>query len=99
MELGSAAWPSYTWSMKPAGFPNEGTDLADQVRELGQMMSQLEALESRATKASSIIPGETVFRDPKDAYHQITVGAVLIRYELSAHDARRPAQLQVGPFQ
>jgi len=50
-------------------------------------MATLARTEQRLT-APQITPGEAVFRDPKDAYHQITLGAVLVQYELSAQHAR-----------
>jgi hypothetical protein len=35
------------------------------------------------------LPGETVFRDPRNTYHHITLGAVLAAYAMDAHHARR----------
>lgn len=62
--------------------------LGDYIRELGQMLADVRALEAGA-RVPQLIPAEAVYRDPKDAYHQITIGAVLAAYHLSAHDARR----------
>lgn len=61
-----------------------GEHLASQ---LDRAMASLARTEQRLA-APQITPGETVFRDPKDAYHQITLGAVLVQYELSAQHAR-----------
>lgn len=61
---------------------------AGQIRELGRMAAELRAIESSAT-GGQIIPGETVFRDARDTYHHITIGAVLAAHGLAADDARR----------
>ena len=50
-------------------------------------MASLARTEQRLA-APQITPGETTFRDPKDAYHQIALGAVLVQYGLSAQHAR-----------
>ncbi|MCP9223389.1 hypothetical protein MKP08_11570 [Erythrobacter sp. LQ02-29] len=50
-------------------------------------MASLARTEQRLA-APEITPGETGFRDPKDVYHQITLGAVLVQYGLSAQHAR-----------
>lgn len=64
-----------------------GQDLEHLASQLDRAMATLARSEERLA-VSRINPGETVFRDPKDVYHQITLGAVLIQYGLSAHHAR-----------
>ena len=67
--------------------PNAGIDLEHLASQLDRAMASLARTEQRLA-APQITPGETVFRDPKDAYHQITLGAVLIQYGLNAQHAR-----------
>jgi len=74
--------------MKDQTFTGHATDLEEQVRQLGRMLSELEALETRASRVH-LTPGEVVYRDPHDAFHHITSGAVLSAHGLSAHYARR----------
>ncbi|WP_435203774.1 hypothetical protein [Qipengyuania sp. 902] len=66
--------------------PSSGTDLEHLASQLDRAMATLARTEQRLA-SPQILPGETVFRDPKDAYHQITLGAVLIQYGLNAHHA------------
>ncbi len=58
------------------------------VNDLKRASAELTAIE-RGVAAERLVPGEVVFRDPFDTYDQVTVGAVVTAYELSAHDARR----------
>jgi len=67
--------------------PSTGLDLEHLALQLDRAMASLAKSEQRLA-GPQITPGETVFRDPKDAYHQITLGAVLIQYGLSAQHAR-----------
>ena len=67
--------------------PRSGQDLEHLASQLDRAMASLARTEQRLA-ASQIMPGETVFRDPKDAYHQITLGAVLVQYGLNAQHAR-----------
>ena len=67
--------------------PSAGIDLEHLASQLDRAMASLARTEQRLA-APQITPGETVFRDPKDAYHQITLGAVLVQYGLSAQHAR-----------
>ena len=71
--------------MKPE---SEKTDLGVYIDELGRMLANLRSLEV-GLSAPKIIPGEAVYRDQLDAFHQITVGAVGNAHGVSAHDARR----------
>ncbi|RDC61352.1 hypothetical protein HME9302_02574 [Alteripontixanthobacter maritimus] len=64
-----------------------GTDLEQLAHQLDRTLSQLDQTERRFADLQ-ITPGETTFRDPKNAYHQITIGAVLTARGLSAHEAR-----------
>lgn len=64
-----------------------GLDLEHLASQLDRSMTKLDQTEQRFAERR-IIPGETAFRDPKDAYHQITLGAVLTARGLSAHEAR-----------
>lgn len=64
-----------------------GIDLEQLASQLDRAMASLARTEQRLA-SPQITPGETVFRDPKDAYHQITLGAVLVQYGLSAHHGR-----------
>jgi hypothetical protein len=64
-----------------------GQDLEQLASQLDRAMALLARTEERLA-APAITPGETSFRDPRDAYHQITIGAVLAQYKLSAHHAR-----------
>jgi len=68
--------------------PESGkTYLGAYIDELGRMLADLKSVEV-GLSAPQIIPGEAVYRDPLDAFQQITLGAVLAARELSAHDAR-----------
>ncbi len=67
--------------------PSAGIGLEHLASQLDRAMASLARTEQRLA-APQITPGETVFRDPKDAYHQITLGAVLVQYGLSAQHAR-----------
>jgi len=67
--------------------PGAGIDLEHLASQLDRAMASLARTEQRLA-APQITPGETVFRDPKDAYHQIALGAVLVQYGLSAQHAR-----------
>ncbi len=67
--------------------PSAGKDLEHIASQLDRAMASLARTEQRLA-APQITPGEAVFRDPKDAYHQITLGAVLVQYGLSAQHAR-----------
>lgn len=66
---------------------SSGQDFEHLASQLDRAMATLARAEQRLA-SPRITPGETVFRDPKDAYHQITLGAVLVQYGLSAHHAR-----------
>ena len=66
---------------------SEQTDLGACIGELGRMLADLKSLEV-GVSASRILPGEAVYRDQRDVFHQITLGAVLTAHGLSAHDAR-----------
>ena len=77
----------YNWSMEQDFNHSSGIDLAHLASQLDRTMASLARTE-RGLAASRITPGETVFRDPADAYHQITLGAVLVQYGLSAQHAR-----------
>lgn len=65
-----------------------GTDLEHHAEQLTRTLDLLGSLENRIN-GSQIIPGETAFRDPRDTYHQITVGAVLVSRGINAHHARQ----------
>lgn len=67
-------------------FANPAT-LDEYVRELGRMVREVKASEG-GLSAERLIPGEVAWRDPRDAYDQITVGAVLTARDLVADDAR-----------
>lgn len=67
--------------------PRSGQDLEHLASQLDRAMASLARTEQRLA-APQVTPGETVFRDPKDAYHQMTLGAVLIQYGLNAQHAR-----------
>lgn len=70
--------------MKPE---SEKTDLGVYIDELGRMLADLKSVEV-GLSAPQIIPGEAVYRDQRDVFHQITLGAVLTAHGLCAHDAR-----------
>ncbi len=74
--------------MEQEKFTNIGSDLEQLARQLDRALSHLDTTERRLN-TSPITPGETAFRDPQNVYHQITLGAVLGNYQLSAHHARR----------
>tara|TARA_R110002020_G_scaffold212556_3_gene419188 strand:- start:100 stop:723 length:624 start_codon:yes stop_codon:yes gene_type:complete len=63
-------------------------DLNEQVQVLERACLNLEAMESRLNP-SVIEPGERVFRDAKDTFDHITLGAVLSAHNMSAHQAVR----------
>jgi len=63
-------------------------NIEDHVDQLGRTLAKLEDIERRLAEPR-MTPGEVVFRDPRDTYHQITLGAVLTAHGMSAHDARR----------
>lgn len=65
-----------------------GTELEQLAEQLARTLNLLDNTESRIN-GRQIIPGETAFRDPRDTYHQITVGAVLVARGVDAHHARR----------
>ena len=74
--------------MEQEKLKNIGSDLEQLARQLDRALSHLGNTERRLN-TSQITPGETAFRDPQNVYHQITLGAVLGNYQLSAHHARR----------
>ena len=67
---------------------NPDSSLAEHMRELSRMAAELRALEGRGM-GEQIIPGEVAYRDARDTYHHITLGAVLAAHGLAADDARR----------
>lgn len=69
--------------------PESGkTELGVYIDELGRMFANVKSMEI-GLSGPQITPGEAVYRDQRDVYHQITLGAVLTAHGLSAHDARR----------
>ena len=74
--------------MEEPNFNEPAGDLGAHLRELHRMLVTLDGIEARASEVK-IAPGEVVYRDAHDAYHHITVGAVLSAHCLSAHYARR----------
>ena len=67
--------------------PHTLEQLVDQTNELASMVSALNGLKDQLA-TSAISPAEHRYRDQRDVYHQITIGAVLMRYDFTAHDAR-----------
>ena len=65
-----------------------GADLEHLASQLGRALAQLDQAELRMSRPQ-MTPGETVFRDPYNTYHHITIGAVLASYDVDAHHARR----------
>ncbi len=64
--------------MKPE---SEKTDIGVYIDELGRMLADLKSVEV-GLSAPQIIPGEAVYRDQRDVFHQITLGAAMSPTEL-----------------
>lgn len=64
-----------------------GDEIERLASKLDRTLNLLSSTEARLA-GPLITPGETSFRDPRDVHHQITLGAVLCAYGLSAHHAR-----------
>lgn len=52
------------------------------------MLADLRSIEGMVS-GERIMPAEVAFRDPRDVYHQISIGAVFTSRNFSADDARR----------
>ncbi len=73
--------------MEHKPLPITGTNIEALAAQLDRALVKLDMTEQRFAQRR-ITPGEVAFRDPAGSYHQITIGAVLTAYDLSAHDAR-----------
>lgn len=86
-QLGRGNILSYTHRMEYVHPLPSDHELGAHLKKVETLLGQLGEAQTRLD-ATRIDPTEAVFRDPKDVYHQIMVGAVFTAHGFSAHHAR-----------